>query len=91
MGITYKIDAEARVIYSVAEGEIGAADIQNIRNDRAADPLYHSKLDHLFDGRLATFEFSGEEAQSLATWAKQIRPAAKTGCFPLDSDRYKLT
>ena len=78
MGITYIIDAEAGVIYSVAEGEIGAADIQNIRNDRAADPHYHSKLDHLFDGRLATFSFSGEEAQNLANQSKQIRPTAKT-------------
>ena len=78
MGITYRIDVEAGVIYSVAEGEIGAVDIQNIRNDRAAEPLYHSKLDHLFDGRLATFKFSGEEAQSLANQSKQIRPTAKT-------------
>ena len=32
MGITYKIDVEAGVMYSVAEGDVGAADIQAHRN-----------------------------------------------------------
>ena len=41
MGITYKIDTEAEVLYSVAEGEIRAADISDFRVRFTADPLYH--------------------------------------------------
>ena len=87
MGITYKIDTEAGVIYSVGEGDVGAADIQNVRNKRAADPLYHSKLDILFDARLATFKFSGDEAQILANQSKQSRPTAKTAIV-VDRDNW---
>ena len=78
MGITYRIDAEAGVIFTVAEGEIGAADVRNIREQVTADPLYHPNLPSLFDGRLAKISFSGEEARGLAKWAKQNRPTTKT-------------
>jgi len=63
MGITYQIDAEAGVILSVAEGEIGVEDFRASVNQFMADPLYTPKLQHLFDGRAAKFLFSGEDAQ----------------------------
>ena len=65
MGITYKIDAEAGIIYSVAEGDIGVADLRASVNQFMADPLYTPNLQHLFDGRAANFYFSGEEAKIL--------------------------
>ena len=77
MGITYKIDAEAGVIFSVAEGEIGVADIRELRERFTADPLYHPNLASLFDGRSARITYSGDEARSMADWAKQNRPTAK--------------
>ena len=78
MGITYKIDSEAGVIFTVAEGEIGAADIQANITRFTADPLYNPNLAQLFDGLSATLSYSGEEARSLAAWVKEIRPTAKT-------------
>ena len=77
MGITYKIDAEAGVIYSFAEGKIGAADIIDNRKQVRADPLWRPNLDSLFDGRSAKFSISGEEARGLAIWAQRNRPTAK--------------
>ena len=78
MGITFKIDVEAGVIYSVGEGEIGAADIRKLREQVRADPLYHPNLSHLFDGRSAQISYSGEEAWAVATWGIKNRPTAKT-------------
>ena len=78
MGITYKIDAEAGVIYTVAEGEIGAAEIQDLRNRYTADPLYNPNFATLFDARSAKFSGSGEEARGLASWARKNRPESKT-------------
>ena len=77
MGITYKIDVETGVIFTVAEGEIGAADIQANITRFKADSLYAPNLAHLWDGRSAKLSFGGEEARSLATWGKQTRPTAK--------------
>ena len=70
MGITYKIDAEAGIVFAVAEGENGTAEIRDVVERFTADPLYTPKLAHLFDGRSPKFSFSGEEARNLATWAK---------------------
>ena len=44
-----------------------------------ADPLFALNLAYLFDGQLAKFSFSGEEARSLAAWGMQNQPPAKTG------------
>ena len=77
MGITYKIDAEAGVIYSFAEGDIGAADFRDVRKKIPADPLFHPDLVSLFDGRSAQISFSGEEAKSMADWVEQTRPDSK--------------
>ncbi len=77
MGLTYKIDVEAGVIYSFAEGKIGAADLQDRRNRFTADPLYHPSFVHLSDFRSAQVNFTGEEARNLAGWTKSIRPFSK--------------
>lgn len=78
MGITFKIDAEAGEIFSVAEGEIEAADLQNLHTRFADDPLFTPNLSLLFDGRSAKFSLSGKDARFLATWDKQNRRTAKT-------------
>ena len=78
LGITYKIDAEAGAVFTVAEGKIGMPDIQANHNRYTADPLYTPNFAHLFDGRSAKISFSGEEARNLANWGKQNRPTAKT-------------
>ena len=78
MGISFKIDAEAGFIFTVAEGEIGAADIQAHITRYTADPLYNPNLGQLFDARSAQISFSGGEAWSLATWSRKNRPTAKT-------------
>jgi len=78
MGITYKIDAEAGVIFTVAEGEIGAAEIRVNRDRLVADPMYDPNLNRLFDGRSARLSFSGEEARALTNWSKINRPNAKS-------------
>ncbi len=78
MGITYKIDAEAEVIFTVAEGEIGAVDIVIHMIRYTTDPLYNPNLAQLFDARSAQISFSGGEAWSLATWSRKNRPTAKT-------------
>ena len=77
MGITYKIDVEAGVNFIVAEGEIGAVDLQDALARYTADPLFTPDLALLFDGRLAKISFGGEEARSLAARDKQSRPTAK--------------
>ena len=85
MGITYKIDADAGVIFTFAEGEIGEADLRACVNQIMADPLYTPNLRHLIDGLSAKFQFSGEEARQLASWNKQNRPTAITA-FVIDND-----
>jgi len=78
MGITHNIDPEAGVIFSVAEGEIGAEDIQANMDQYTANPLFQPEFRHFFGGRSASFSFSGEEAQKLATRSKNNRPNSKT-------------
>ena len=78
MGITYKIEAEAGMISIVAEGEIGAVDLRDSLARFAADPLFTPDLAQLFDGRLAKFSFSGNEAWNLAGLDEKNRPTAKT-------------
>ena len=67
MGITYQIDAEAGAIFSVAEGDIGAADLRASVNQFMADPLYTTNLQHLFDARSAAFSYSADEVRELAS------------------------
>ena len=78
MGITYKIDENAGVIFSFAEGEIGAADIQANWKRISADPLFQPDFGHLFDGRSAKITFSGADARNLANLFKKIRPKSKS-------------
>lgn len=78
MGIKFEIKAKAGIIYSVAEGEIGVGDIQANVTRYVADPLFHPELAHLFDGRSATFPFSGKEFRGLINLSKKYRPTAKT-------------
>ena len=78
MGITYQIDAEAGVIFSFAEGEIGVADFRASVNQFMADPLYTPKLRHLFDARSAAFSYSADEVRELASLNKTSRPGAQT-------------
>ena len=78
MGISFKIDAKAGIIFSVAEGKNDGADLQGLHTRFAADPLYQPEFPHLFDGRSAKFSFSGREARELGTWGKQNRPTSKT-------------
>lgn len=77
MGITYKIDIKAGVIFSVAEGEIGAAEIRENRDHLVADPMFNPNLNRLFDARLAQFSFSGKEARELTNWSQNNRPNSK--------------
>ena len=78
MGITFKIDSEAGVIFSVAEGKIGEADIRDLGKRFTEDPLFHSEFAHLFDGLSATLSFSSEEARTMAASSKKNRPGART-------------
>ena len=78
MGISYEIDADAGVMFTVADGEIGAADIQANRDRFTADPLYKPNFASLVDARSATISFNGEEAYGLGTWSKRNRPTAKS-------------
>ncbi len=66
MGITYKIDAEARVIYAIASGDIGTKDIDDLRKRISADPSYDPGFDELFDARNARTSISGEEMFGMA-------------------------
>ena len=72
------MDAEAKVIYSVAKGEIGVPYILKLGLRFLLDTSYNPEFSHLFDGRSATLSFSEQEAWSLARSSNQNRPAAKT-------------
>ena len=74
----YNIDVDSGIVYSVGEGKIEAADFRDLSQRFSADPLYHPDLDHLFDGRLVVFSFSGKEAWGLGFTSKRNRPTAKT-------------
>ena len=77
MGLTYKIDAEAGVVYCFTEGEIGAADIQDRRIKIIADPLYRPEFVLLNDLRSAQLNYTGEEARALGNWITDNRPYSK--------------
>ena len=67
MGISFEIDTEEGVIYSIAEGKIGLADLQAHREKLVADPRYHPDLGHIIEFRLGHLIISEEEAKTLAS------------------------
>ena len=87
MGITYKIDLEAGIIYAVGSGNIGAEDIESFRNELISDPRYRPDLLGLVDLRMAQLKFSGDEAQRLASWAAIVKPVKKLAMI-VGSDSY---
>ena len=77
MASEFKINAEAGAVYSKFSGEVGLADVQNLRNRILGDPLYRPGLVHLFDGRSAQFKSTGEESRMSAKWYAANRPFSK--------------
>ena len=66
MGFTFKVDAEEGIIYAIAEGNIGAEDIQAHRKNVRDDPEYSPSLGHIIEFRLSNFNISEREGKTLA-------------------------
>ena len=65
MGISFEINAEEGVIYSIAEGTIGLEDSLAHRKNLLADPKFHPDLVEIVEFRLSGFRFSPEEVKAL--------------------------
>ena len=74
MGISFKIDSDEGVVYSIAEGIIRAEDIWSYRKNLRADPNFHTGLCEIVECRLSRFSISDEESKALAS----DRPADRT-------------
>lgn len=79
MGIEYKIDVVAGVIYTVASGNIGAKEIESLRKRILSDPQFQSDLNVIADFRKATVIFSGDEARQLANWDREKKMVKRIG------------
>ena len=66
MGISFEIDAEEGVIYSIAERKIGPEESLAHRKSLLADPRFHPDLVEIIEYRLSGFRFSPEEVKALA-------------------------
>ena len=66
MGISFKIDAAEGIVYAMAEGSIGAADILAYRKDLRADPKFHTDLAEIIEFRMSLLTITDEEAKALA-------------------------
>ncbi len=93
MGISFKIDSDEGVVYSIAEGIIRAEDIWSYRKNLQADPKYHTGLCEIVECRLSRFSISDEESKALASDrpADHTRKVAIVGDGPIMrlASRYK--
>ena len=67
MGISFNIDAEAGIIYAIAEGKIGIEDIQTHRRNLRADPEFRPGLGQIIEYRLSQSSVSDEDRKTLAS------------------------
>ena len=77
MGIEYKIDLQAGIIFLVGTGNIGAKEILAFFKKVISDPQFRPNLNTISDYRMAQIGFSGAESQDLANWTKKQKPAGK--------------
>ncbi|MCZ6531477.1 MAG: hypothetical protein O7A08_00775 [SAR324 cluster bacterium] len=87
MGIEYKIDVEAGVIFAVGSEIIGAKEIAAFRERLISDPHYRPGLFGIIDLQMAQLNFSGAEARQLASWAANKKPVKKLAIV-VGSDSY---
>ena len=73
MGISYKIDAEAVMVYVVAEGTLEATTFVSFLKDLFADTKFRLGFDMVFDAQEAQVKISGNEAFDLARERQQGR------------------
>ena len=67
MGISFKIDAGEGIVYAMAEGTIGAADILAYRINLRADPIYRPEFGVIVESRISSFRLSDKETKILAS------------------------
>ena len=67
MGISFKIDTEEGVIYSVAEGKLGFEDLKTYMETLRADSNFSTNLVHIFEIRMAQQNISELEIKALAS------------------------
>jgi len=73
MGITYKIDTGAGIVFTVGRGSITYDEFVNHRRKITSDPDYKKDLFHLVDYREAAIERNTDQARRVA----QERPFAE--------------
>ena len=88
MGIEFKINAEAGVIFSIATGHVYFADFQNLRDQLRAHPLLRSGLNHLADFRTASVRLTGEQAKIIAQWFRENRKVKKIAYVAISAFPY---
>ena len=66
MDITFKIDVEAGVVYTVGRGNVSFEEIQEFRSKLASHPDFNKEFFHLVDYREVTMERSTDQAMSSA-------------------------
>ena len=67
MGISFEIDGEDGIIYSIAEGKIGLGDLQTYVANLQADPSFSRDLAIIIEFRLAQQNITDEEVEALAS------------------------
>ncbi len=66
MGFTVKIDTHLGIIFTAAVGEIGFADILNLREAYSSSPGFSATFHQLMDLRGCTLKMTSDEAFTLA-------------------------
>ena len=84
MGISYYIDSEEGVVYSIAEGKIGLEELQAFRNNLLAEPNFSSELVLIIEFRMSSMKMSNEETEAYAFSlpAKRTRKVALVATGP---------
>ena len=76
MGVTFRIDPQEGMIYSLYQGEITLQVLQEASRCLRADPLFRPGLKDLVDARKAVPRLSADDMFQYAMWLQQITPIA---------------